>query len=76
VLQAMGLARSLAEASVIFSFGKDNTEADIDYAAAAYAKVIERLRSMSPLWEEYQRERIDSIIEPRPPLGVGNVASA
>jgi cysteine desulfurase len=75
VLRAMGVERSLAEASVIFSLGKDNTEAEIDGAAAAYARVIERLRSMSPLWEEYQRGKINSVLQPRPAGTVRGVSS-
>jgi cysteine desulfurase len=65
VLQAMGIEAGLAEASVIFTFGKDNTEEEIDYAAATYKRVIERLRGMSPLWDEFQRGMIGSVMQPR-----------
>lgn len=65
VLEAMGVDRALAQASILFSLGKDNTESEIAHAAAIYAKVIERLRSMSPLWEDYQNGLIDSVIQPR-----------
>jgi cysteine desulfurase len=76
VLQAMGVERSLAEASVIFSFGKDGTEQEIDFAGVAYGKVIERLRGMSPLWDEFQRGVIDSVVQPRLALGVATRSSA
>ncbi len=65
VLEAMGVDRALALASILVSLGKDNTEAEIAHAAAVYAKVIERLRSMSPLWEDYQSGLIDSVLQPR-----------
>jgi len=62
VLEALGTERSWALASVLFTLGKDNTEQDIEAAAAAYARVIHRLRSLSPAWEEYQR----GLITPNP----------
>lgn len=62
VLEAMGVDRGLAQASIIFSLGKDNTESEIAHAAAAYRKVIERLRSMSPSWEDFQNGLIQSAI--------------
>ncbi len=70
VLQAMGIDRSLAEASVIFSLGKDNTEQEIDYGADAYRRVVEKLRAMSPFWDEFRRGMIDSVVQPRAPLGL------
>jgi cysteine desulfurase len=45
VLLAMGRSPELAEAAVRFSFGAQNTEADVDYAVDALAKVLDRLRS-------------------------------
>ena len=54
VLQAMGVDRAQAQASILLSLGKDNTAEEIDYTAAAYAKVIDRLRSLSPAWEQFQ----------------------
>jgi cysteine desulfurase len=65
VLQAMGLDRGLAGASIIFSLGKDNTDLEIDYAIGTYARLVEKLRNLSPLWEEFQAGAIDSIVEPR-----------
>jgi len=55
VLRAIGLDDSLAQGAVIFSPGKDTTQDDIDYALAATSSVLERLRSMSPAWDEFQR---------------------
>ena len=55
VLQAIGLSPELAIAAVIFSLGKDNTDADIDYVLEIFPKIIAKLRAMSPSWEEIQR---------------------
>jgi cysteine desulfurase len=72
VLAAIGLDHALAQGNLIMSWGMENTEADIDYMVETYAtKVVERLRAMSPVWDEFQRGLIDSVISPR---GRGQVA--
>jgi cysteine desulfurase len=65
VLRAMGVDPSLAQASITFTLGKDNTAPEIDRAAATYRRVVEKLRGMSPLWEEFQAGMIKSVVEPR-----------
>jgi hypothetical protein len=45
--------------------GKDNTEQEVDRAAEAYQRVVEKLRGLSPLWEEFQAGVIDSVVQPR-----------
>jgi cysteine desulfurase len=45
VLQAMGLPRETAAATVRFSFGKGTTEEEIDHAADALEAVVGRMRS-------------------------------
>jgi cysteine desulfurase len=47
VLLAMGLTPEEARGSVRFSFGADTTEAEVDRAAEATAKVVARLRGIS-----------------------------
>ena len=49
VIRALGLDDELARGSIRFSFGKDNTEADVDYAVDVLARAVERLRALSPL---------------------------
>lgn len=49
VLTAMGVPPELAQGSVRFSFGYENTEEDVDYCLAEIPPVVERLRKMSPL---------------------------
>lgn len=49
VLTAMGVEPTLAQGSIRFSFGYDNTEEDVDYCLAEIPPIVKRLREMSPL---------------------------
>jgi cysteine desulfurase len=48
VLSAMGLVNEQARGSLRFSFGRFNTEAEIDRALEVVPRVIEKLRALSP----------------------------
>lgn len=50
VLLAMGLPEGLAHGSIRFSFGKDNTPAQIDYAVDRLKEIVVKLRALSPLF--------------------------
>ena len=50
VLLAMGRSKTLANASLRFSLGRDNTAAEVETVAAAVVREVERLRAGSPLW--------------------------
>ncbi len=50
VLLAMGLTPTTAQGSVRFSLSAYNKEEEIDYVLQKLPPIIERLRSMSPLW--------------------------
>lgn len=52
VLLSIGLPAEIAHGSLRLSFSDQNTEEDIDYIIDILPKIVERLRSMSPLWEE------------------------
>ncbi len=52
VLRAMGLTPDLAHGSIRFSFGRSNSENDIDYIVSILAREVKRLRSISPLYAE------------------------
>lgn len=52
VLKAMGVDAALAQGSIRFSFGKDNTEGDVDYLIEVLPEIVERLRKMSPLYKK------------------------
>ena len=47
VLLAMGLEPRLAECSVRFSLGRDNTLEDIEYTASVLSPIVKRLREIS-----------------------------
>ena len=49
VIRALGVDDEIARGSIRFSFGKENTEADVDYAIEALVQAVERLRALSPL---------------------------
>src|SRR5216684_1975210 len=50
VIQALGRDDELARGAIRFSFGKDNTGDEIDYALAALQRAVESLRRLSPLY--------------------------
>ncbi len=52
VLMAIGLKAYEAHGSLRLSLGKDNTEDDVDYLLEILPKIVERLRAMSPLWDQ------------------------
>lgn len=49
VLLAMKVKPSLAQSSIRFTLGRENTMEDIDYVAEILPEIVQRLRSMSPL---------------------------
>jgi cysteine desulfurase len=52
VIKALGRDEELARGAIRFSFGKDNTDAEVDYAIAALTRSVESLRAISPLARE------------------------
>ena len=50
VLVSMGLTHELSHGSVRFSLGKSNTIEEIDYLLEIMPPIVERMRSMSPLY--------------------------
>jgi cysteine desulfurase len=55
VLIALGLSHEIAQGSVLFTFGKDNTDEDIDYVLETMPPIVERLRQMSPLYDKFTK---------------------
>jgi cysteine desulfurase len=45
----LGHNDELARGAIRFSFGKDNTEADLDYVLEVLPRVVAKLRELSPL---------------------------
>jgi cysteine desulfurase len=51
VIRALGSDEELARGAIRFSFGKDNTDQDVDFALAALSQSVESLRKLSPLYQ-------------------------
>ncbi|MDA8442096.1 MAG: cysteine desulfurase NifS, partial [Peptococcaceae bacterium] len=51
VLLAMGICHEIAHGSLRFSLGRANTVEDIDYVLEKLPGIVERLRAMSPLYD-------------------------
>jgi len=49
VIRALGRDAELARGAIRFSFGKDNTDEDIDYVLEVLPRAVESLRALSPL---------------------------
>ena len=57
VLIATGVPHEKAHGSLRLSLSKDNTEDDVDYILDNVPKIVEKLRNMSPLWEEIVKQK-------------------
>lgn len=52
VLLAIGLKHEVAHGSIRFSLSEYNTQNDIDYICKTMPPIVEKLRAMSPVWED------------------------
>jgi cysteine desulfurase len=52
VIRALGRSDELARGSIRFSFGKDNSDADVDYVMGILPRAVENLRRLSPLYQK------------------------
>ena len=52
VLLAIGLPHDVAHGSLRLSIGEETTDEDVEHIIQVVPEVIERLRAMSPLWED------------------------
>ena len=55
VLIAMGLSHEIAQGSILFTLGIDNTKEDIDYVLETMPPIVDRLRQMSPLYAKFSK---------------------
>lgn len=55
VLLAIGLPHEIAHGSLRLTLSDENTKEEIDYVVDELKKIVERLRSMSPLYEDFIR---------------------
>jgi len=56
VLLALGLRHELAHGSLRFTFGRYTKEEDVDYLLEVLPKIINKLRSMSPLYKKGEKD--------------------
>ena len=55
VLLSIGLKHEIAHGSLRLSIEEDVTDEDVDYILEVIPKVVDRLRSMSPVWEKMMK---------------------
>jgi cysteine desulfurase len=58
-LSGIGLDPELIRSSILLSLGKDNSADDVGYFLETFRGVVDRLRSMSPGWEDLQSGRTE-----------------
>ena len=59
VLLAIGLPHEIAHGSLRLTLSEETTKEDIDYTVDKLAEIIARLRSMSPLYEDFVKKHGD-----------------
>lgn len=57
VLLAIGLPHEIAHGSLRLTLGEETTREEIDYVVESIKKIVEKLRGMSPLYEDFVRAR-------------------
>ena len=57
VLLAIGLPHEIAHGSLRLTFGRENTMEDVDYILEKLPPIVQRLRDMSPLYEDYMKNK-------------------
>lgn len=58
VLLAIGLPHEIAHGSLRLTLSEDNTREEMDYVTEQLAMIVERLRGMSPLYEDFVKGEI------------------
>lgn len=56
VLLAIGLPHEIAHGSLRLTLGEDNTMEEMDYVVDKVKGIVERLRAMSPLYEDFVKK--------------------
>lgn len=56
VLLAIGLPHEIAHGSLRLTMGEGSTDEDVDYVLDVVPPIIERLRNMSPLWDDFLKK--------------------
>jgi cysteine desulfurase len=56
VLMSLGITSALAQGSIVFTLGTDNSDEDVDHFLAEFPAIINRLREMSPFAKGWGEE--------------------
>lgn len=56
VLLAIGLPHEIAHGSLRFTLSEDNTKEEMDRVVATLREIVEKLRAMSPLYEDFLKK--------------------
>ncbi|MDO4617648.1 MAG: cysteine desulfurase NifS [Lachnospiraceae bacterium] len=65
VLLAIGLPHEIAHGSLRLTLSAETAKEDIDFTVDKVKEIVEKLRGMSPLYEDYKAGKTKSIIETR-----------
>lgn len=57
VLLAIGLPHEIAHGSLRLTLSEETTREELDYVVESIRKIVEKLRNMSPLYEDFMRRR-------------------
>lgn len=57
VLLAIGLPHEIAHGSLRLTLSEETTREEMDYVVESIRKIVEKLRNMSPLYEDFMRRR-------------------
>ena len=57
VLLAIGLPHEIAHGSLRLTLSEETTKEDIDYTVESLKAIVSRLRSMSPLYEDFVKHQ-------------------
>lgn len=60
VLLAIGLPHEIAHGSVRLTLSEDTSVEDVDYVVDSLKAIVERLRSMSPLYEDFVKQQSEN----------------
>ena len=61
VLLATGVPHEKAHGSLRISISRDTTDEDVDYILEKVPEIVEKLRNMSPLWEDIVKKQKETV---------------
>ena len=62
MLMAIGLPHEIAHGSLRLTLGEENTKEEMDFVVEKLKAIVQRLRDMSPLYEDFIKKYSGKII--------------